>query len=97
MFVNLAKFKTVKRSNTYNALMEVLKIHCEDCEQELPISSLQMHIKICPEKLIECDNEGCEIEVKRKDMEGHSRDCGFAVARCQYCGEEMLRKEIEKH
>jgi len=28
IYFNLASFKVVKRSNTYNALMELLKIKC---------------------------------------------------------------------
>lgn len=38
-----ASFKTIKRSNTYNALIEVLKFRCNDCRNSLPLTLIDSH------------------------------------------------------
>ena len=50
----LAKFKTIKRSNTYNALMEILKAKCDYCENNIAIVQLEAHDRNCPKKPIKC-------------------------------------------
>lgn len=43
MMRNAAEFKLIKRSNTYNALMQTLKVACEHCEATFAISDMQNH------------------------------------------------------
>lgn len=40
---HLASFKTIKRSNTYNALVEVLKFRCSYCSYSLPLTLIDSH------------------------------------------------------
>ena len=63
-----ASFKTIKRSNTYNALIEVLKFRCNDCKNPLPLTMIDSHDRDCNEKLLKCSWEGCLEVIRRKEL-----------------------------
>jgi hypothetical protein len=67
----------IKRSNTYNALMEILKAKCKYCNSPIPILQLETHDKICFRKPIICNYEGCGKVYPKGEMDDHLNICEF--------------------
>jgi len=68
---------------------------------------LERHINIdCPLEIIECPNkgeslfeDGCQIRLKRKDMESHKIMCNFRRVYCpnQKCNSIIMYKDLHTH
>lgn len=94
---DLASFKTIKRSNTYNALIEVLKFRCNYCSNSLPLTLIDTHDRQCNEKLVQCSWEGCIEQIKRNELQIHTKSCGYRQVQCRYCKEILQAALIELH
>ena len=69
-----------------------LKIKCDYNERGCPgyvlLENLQHHVDRCGFAPVICGNEGCGMEVNKRDKEIHEKDlCLFRVAKCHACKE----------
>ncbi len=78
--------------------LDDLKIKCDHhdrgCPVVLRLENLQKHVDQCGFAPIMCGNEGCEIEVNRKDKEIHERyHCEFRITKCHECRDIKARQD----
>ncbi len=74
-----------------NTLSE-LKIKCGYNERGCPgyvlLGNLQRHDDRCGFAPVPCENEGCGMDINRRDKEIHERElCQFRIAKCHDCRE----------
>ncbi|EGC29578.1 hypothetical protein DICPUDRAFT_42674, partial [Dictyostelium purpureum] len=93
-----------KRCSIYelnNALIDENKDISEEdenrCSQKITISELNGHIETCQFRFVKCKNQGCEMELRFKDLQVHSDKCGYEVIMCQLCNHEVIRSKLEHH
>ena len=59
------------------------------------------HLEECPDLVLTCPNEGCEVEIKRQEMGSHQQKCPKEVIKCPYhdigCETEMKREMMDEH
>lgn len=57
------------------------------------------HLHDCPDHPLPCVNEGCQENVKRRDMLGHCyQHCLHQITGCgNGCGQDMKRQELAEH
>ena len=59
------------------------------------------HTDICPDYIVVCSNEGCEIKIKRKDLPEHKTTCPKQIVSCRYssvgCKASITRENIVSH
>ncbi|XP_028414496.1 spermatocyte protein spe-26-like isoform X1 [Dendronephthya gigantea] len=78
-----------------------LKIKCEYSERGCPgfvlLESLQNHVDKCGFAPVTCKNEGCGMEVNKRDKDLHEKDlCEFRIAKCHDCKEIRASQEETK-
>ncbi len=85
--------ETLKNPSRFlkNDLSE-LKIKCGYNERGCPgyvlLGNLQRHVDRCGFAPVPCENEGCGMEINRRDKEIHERElCQFRIAKCHDCRE----------
>ena len=68
---------------------------------------MEKHINVdCPLEIVDCPNkgdslfeEGCQIRLKRKEMETHKLTCFFRKVHCpnQKCSAVIIYKDLPSH
>ena len=76
-----------------------LRIKCNHSDRGCPdyvqLGNLQNHVEQCGYAPVMCGNEGCGMEISRKDKDNHENMlCKFRKIECYGCGE--LKREIER-
>lgn len=56
------------------------------------IKEHELNCNYVPEQ---CKNLGCSRRVSKFDMEGHLKECGYAMVECRFCKTKMKRLVIE--
>ncbi|XP_028414542.1 kelch-like protein 5 [Dendronephthya gigantea] len=85
--------------------LAALKIKCGYSERGCPgfvlLENLKNHVDKCGFAPVTCKNEGCGMEVNKRDKDLHEKDlCEFRIAKCHDCKEirasqEKTRKTVE--
>ena len=80
-----------------NCLSE-LTINCDyfsrGCREFIRLGDLQIHVISCGFAPVKCSNNGCDMEVNKRDKIHHETEvCDFRKVKCHDCGE--MKKEIE--
>ena len=83
-------------------IFEGIKIKCPNssCKECPDYSDYVEHLKKCQYRKCHCSNEGCEYENtlnNKEDMKTHFSSCLFRITNCDFCNEEMIANELEKH
>ncbi|XP_028414546.1 spermatocyte protein spe-26-like [Dendronephthya gigantea] len=81
--------------------LAALKIKCGYSERGCPgfvlLESLQNHVDKCGFAPVTCNNEGCGMEVNKRDKDLHEKDlCEFRIAKCHDCKEIRASQEETK-
>ncbi|XP_028414697.1 kelch-like protein 5 isoform X2 [Dendronephthya gigantea] len=81
--------------------LAALKIKCGYSERGCPgfvlLESLQNHVDKCGFAPVTCKNEGCGMEVNKRDKDLHEKDlCEFRIAKCHDCKEIRASQEETK-
>ena len=70
--------------------------HCKSADTHHFITGV--HIAACPDVLVSCSNEGCDIKVKRKLLPEHKTSCLKQVVSCRYCcTANVTRDKMDSH
>jgi len=73
-------------------------ITCKDCLEKFVRKNTEAHEKKCQEKIIKCDNVGCNVNIKRKCLQKHKEnECLYTVVMCQLCKINIRRGLIHDH
>ena len=77
------------------------RVTCEHCNEYFTYEELTDHYLTCLEYQFPCPNN-CSVNLKRKLLDSHFElECPNMVVECPYkefgCGQEVLRRELEKH
>ena len=75
---------------------------CPHCDADgIYILTTTSHLEECPDLVLICPNEGCEDEIKRREMGSHHQKCPKRVIKCPYhdigCETEMKREMMDEH
>jgi len=57
----------------------------------------QVHRMNCVYQTIPCNNEGCNVEYLKGEFIQHDKECLFKLLQCEYCQDEVLRMDKNKH
>lgn len=76
-----------------------LKIRCEfyerGCREIIALQGLERHVELCGYAAANCSNEGCELEVNKRDLIHHEFvECEHRKLRCHNC--ERLSKDVDE-
>ena len=76
-----------------------LNIRCDyfsrGCEQFVQLGDLERHVKDCGFTPVLCSNEGCVVEMNKRDRTHHETEvCEFRKVKCHDCSE--IRKEVNE-
>ncbi|XP_041085932.1 RING finger protein 151-like [Polyodon spathula] len=79
-----------------------LKIKCKNeihgCCATFPLSDQYSHSTACDFKVISCPNEGCKVEVLRKELARHLQSCDFWREPCMMgCGTVLTHQTHAQH
>ena len=59
------------------------------------------HLSVCPMKEVPCPKLGCRMNIARRNLSEHRKECKFEMVPCKYeiigCKTEVLRKDMAKH
>jgi len=58
---------------------------------------VQVHRMNCDYQTIPCNNEGCNVEYLKGEFIQHDKECLFKLLQCEYCQDEVLRMDKNKH
>ena len=95
----------VQRHDLHKHMIQLCKwrlVKCTHCKLEgTHFFITGEHIQTCPDVLVVCSNEGCEIKVKRKKMPDHKTSCPKQIVSCRYssvgCKARITRENIVSH
>ena len=78
------------------------KVNCNFCKSKGTYRFINGgHTDICPDFLVVCSNEGCEMKKKRKDLPEHKTACPKQIVYCRYssvgCKARITRENIVSH
>ena len=76
-----------------------LKIRCEfyerGCHEISALQGLERHVELCGYAVAKCSNEGCDVEVNKRDLIHHEFvECEHRKLRCHNC--ERLSKDVDE-
>ena len=76
-----------------------LKIRCDyfsrGCRDFVQLGDLDRHVKDCGFTPVLCSNEGCVVEMNKRDRSRHETEvCEFRKVKCRDCSE--LRQEVDE-
>ena len=76
-----------------------LKIRCDyfrrGCGDFVQLGDLERHVKDCGFTPVLCSNEGCVVEMNKRDRTHHETEvCEFRKVKCHDCSE--IRKEVDE-
>ena len=76
-----------------------LKIRCDyfsrGCGDFVQLGDLERHVKDCGFTPVPCSNEGCVVEMNKRDRTHHETEvCEFRKVKCHDCSE--IRKEVDE-
>ena len=76
-----------------------LKIRCEfyerGCHEIVTLQGLDRHVELCGYVPATCSNEGCDLEVNKRDLIHHEFvECEHRKLRCHNC--ERLSKDVDE-
>ena len=76
-----------------------LKIRCDyfrrGCREFVQLGDLERHVKDCGFTPVLCSNEGCVVEMNKRDRTHHETEvCEFRKVKCHDCSE--IRKEVDE-
>ena len=76
-----------------------LKIRCDyfsrGCLEFVQLGDLERHVKDCGFTPVLCSNEGCVVEMNKRDRTHHETEvCEFRKVKCHDCSE--IRKEVDE-
>uniref|UniRef100_A0A8C4SXG2 Ring finger protein 151 n=1 Tax=Erpetoichthys calabaricus TaxID=27687 RepID=A0A8C4SXG2_ERPCA len=79
-----------------------LQIKCKNyihgCLATFPLAEQCKHLTSCDFEVTGCTNEGCEVEVLRKDLAAHVQSCEFWRRPCSMgCGEILTHQTLSHH
>jgi hypothetical protein len=46
---------------------------------------------------VKCSHEGCSLELQRRDLDQHLKDCDYREVPCQYCGDGVIFIRMDEH
>ena len=95
----------VQRHDLHNHMTHLCKwrrVKCTQCKLEGTHCFITgEHIQRCPDVLVVCSNEGCDIKIKRKDLPDHQASCSKQIVSCRYssvgCKARITRENIVSH
>ena len=78
------------------------QFQCEDCKEFGQWAYITgEHVEQCPEKVVECVNEGCAYRTNRGNLEDHLLDCPKKLLHCSYsdvgCTATFIREDVTTH
>ncbi|XP_039632004.1 RING finger protein 151 [Polypterus senegalus] len=74
------------------------KNHIHGCLATFPLAEQCKHLTSCGFEVTGCTNEGCEVEVLRKDLPTHVQSCEFRRRPCSMgCGEILTHQTLAQH
>lgn len=69
---------------------------CPQCQQSVRKSHLEEHTTVeCPRRPVSCPD--CVAFFVYEERELHEQQCPFANVKCQYCGMDLIRDQMESH
>jgi len=82
-------------------MISKLQAYCtqDDCSWIGELGQRESHwLKECLSTEIDCENEGCSIQIKRGELQHHMTNlCEMRLETCKYCYEKMNYKLIKNH
>ena len=83
----------------HKATCEHRKVPCGHCKGKMEHQLLVEHEGTCFMAEIECPNEGCVVQFKRRATNVHRAQCkhGQVTCPCSGCDARLLRKDIDAH
>ena len=77
-------------------------VKCELCKREGQYDYItDEHRESCPEVIVPCPNDGCDVLIKRCEIEGHCEVCLHKEIHCKYvdigCTVYLPRKHMAEH
>ena len=75
--------------------VQQLEAQCPSCSMKAALSIILQHC--CPEQRVQCDNEGCELTMRRRDKQEHNEVCPRTFITCNQCSVAVARESINKH
>ena len=78
-------------------LCEWKQVECAHCKSKGTHHFITgVHITVCPDVLVLCSNEGCEIKVERKLLPEHRTSCPKELISCRYSSVGQLYSFFHK-
>ncbi|XP_020498855.2 TNF receptor-associated factor 6 [Labrus bergylta] len=69
---------------------------CPQCQQSVRKSHLEEHKTVeCQRRPVSCPD--CVASFVYEERELHEHQCPFAIVKCQYCGMDLIRDQMESH
>ena len=69
-----------------------------NCGVKVKLKDMMTHKQTeCTEFVINCVNDGCTQQMKRKNFQKHQVSCLHRQICCDYCKKQMKRKDYPKH
>ena len=78
--------------------LNALSVSCpnEGCQWEgLYKEYFETHLGVCPQARIKCPFDMCTEHVIRKNLDRHTKKCGFRPEQCQFCGRDCRANQID--
>eukprot|EP00697_Spironema_sp_BW2_P017034 gnl/Spiro4/8576_TR4494_c0_g1_i1.p1 gnl/Spiro4/8576_TR4494_c0_g1~~gnl/Spiro4/8576_TR4494_c0_g1_i1.p1 ORF type:complete len:672 (+),score=193.13 gnl/Spiro4/8576_TR4494_c0_g1_i1:51-2018(+) len=70
---------------------------CLCCNTDLAGSEFDHHMTSCPERLLECGNQGCNKQFPARVFEDHTRQCPFRIEACEFCRKKFQSSQLQAH
>ncbi|XP_071752282.1 TNF receptor-associated factor 6 [Centroberyx gerrardi] len=71
-------------------------VPCPQCQQPVRTSHLEEHTTLqCQRRPVSCPD--CVASFVYEDRQLHELQCPFANVKCQYCGMDLIRDQMESH
>lgn len=87
----------LQKNYSLHQMIGKLSCECKLCKASFTLDGAETHFQLCQEVEVLCENERCEVRLKRKDSEIHGRQCGYRREKCQNCCHDVHANMMEKH
>ena len=64
---------------------------------ESSVQNALQHVQTCGKVMVGCNNEGCNVPVKRREKGEHSTVCPREIINCSICNKLMERGQLDWH
>ena len=86
----------------HNKVCALRKHTCKHCKSEGTYKEMTGgHLDECPDLIVPCPNNGCEVNIKRMERGCHCLECPLETIHCPYkdvgCTNTSQRQAMEDH